>query len=117
MLEFLRGVPIVILLVIATTLEVSGDALVRLAILPPALGVRWATLFAGALLLLGYGTFLNLAPVEFGRVVGLYIAVLFIVWQVINAIVFRSFPGLPVLLGGLLIVAGGAIVTFWRPQG
>jgi len=25
--------------------------------------------------------FLNLAPIEFGRVVGLYIATLFVVWQ------------------------------------
>src|SRR5256885_1495400 len=32
----------------------------------------------------GYGFFLNLAPIEFGQVVGLYIATLFVVWQVID---------------------------------
>lgn len=45
-------------------------------------------LLLGAALLLGYGSSLNTAPVEFGRVVGLYIAILFIVWQIINFMVF-----------------------------
>jgi hypothetical protein len=59
---------------------------------------------------------LNLAPLEFGRVVGIYVATLFIVWQVINFIAFRSLPSLPVLVGGTLVVVGGAIVAFWEPQ-
>ena len=42
------------------------------------------------LLLAGYGTFLNLAPLEFGKVVGLYIATLFVVWQVITFFAFRT---------------------------
>ena len=67
-------------------------------------------------LLLGYGAFLNLSPVEFGRVVGLYISTLFVVWQLINFAVFRTAPALPVAAGGALIIAGGTLVTFWRPQ-
>jgi small multidrug resistance family-3 protein len=66
-------------------------------------------------LLLAYGTFLNLAPLDFGRVIGLYLATLFVVWQVINFIVFRALPTLPTLIGGALVIAGGAIITFWRP--
>ena len=68
----------------------------------------------GMLLLLGYGIFLNLAPVEFGRIVGLYISTLFVVWQIVNYISFRISPGMPVIIGGSLIVAGGLIVTFWN---
>jgi small multidrug resistance family-3 protein len=68
----------------------------------------------GAVLLAGYGTFLNLAPLEFGQVVGLYIAVLFVMWQIINFLFFRTLPTLPVFTGGLLIVAGGLIVSFWK---
>jgi small multidrug resistance family-3 protein len=64
---------------------------------------------------LGYGSFLNLAPVSFGRVVGLYIATLFVVWQLINYIAFHSVPTIPILLGGALVICGGAIVTFWAP--
>jgi hypothetical protein len=103
-------------LLIATTLEVSGDALVRLAIFNHLGLTRVALMFAGAALLFGYGFSLNLAPVEFRQVVGLYIATLFIVWQIINFIVFRTSPNLPILIGGSLIVIGGLIVTFWKAE-
>ncbi len=76
---------------------------------------RLGLFLAGAMLLFGYGSFLNLAPLEFGRVVGLYIATLFVVWQVINFIAFRSVPTLPILVGGALIIAGGAVITLWKP--
>ena len=68
----------------------------------------------GAALVFGYATFLNLAPLEFREVVGLYIATLFIVWQVINFVFFRTLPTMPVVIGGAMIVAGGLIVTFWQ---
>jgi small multidrug resistance family-3 protein len=76
--------------------------------------VRLGWFLAGAALLFGYGALLNLAPLEFGRVVGLYIATLFVVWQVINFVVFRSPPTMPIVLGGALIIIGGAVVTFWK---
>jgi small multidrug resistance family-3 protein len=114
MFKVFQSLPIAVLLLIATTLEVSGDAVVRVAIYRHTGTFRAALLLAGAALLLGYGSFLNLAPVDFGRVVGLYIATLFVVWQVINFLVFRTTPGLPVWLGGALVVAGGLITTFWR---
>jgi small multidrug resistance family-3 protein len=70
----------------------------------------------GAALLFGYGFSLNLAPIEFRQVVGLYIATLFVVWQIINTVVFRTYPTAPIVIGGTLIVVGGLIVTFWvRP--
>jgi hypothetical protein len=114
MFQAVRSIPIALLLLIATTLEASGDAVVRLAIYQHAGAVRIALLLLGAVLLLGYGTFLNTAPVAFGRIVGLYIATLFVIWQIINFLAFRTLPGLPVWLGGVLVVAGGLIVTYWR---
>lgn len=104
-------------LIIATTVEVSGDAVVRIALHNHA-GItlfRIGLFAAGAALLFAYGTFLNLAPLEFREVVGLYIATLFIVWQVINFVFFRTVPTPPIMLGGALIVAGGTIVSFWKP--
>jgi len=115
MLKILQSVHPLILLVIATTLEVSGDAVLRMAIYNHAGALRILLFLAGAALLFGYGSFLNLAPLQFGRVVGLYVATLFVVWQPINYIAFRALPTLPTLVGGALILAGGAIVTFWRP--
>lgn len=114
MFKVLQSLPIPVLLLIATTLEVSGDAIVRLAIYNHAGLVRFAFFAAGAALLLGYGSFLNTAPVEFGRIVGLYIATLFVIWEIINFAVFRTLPALPVWLGGTLVIAGGLIITFWR---
>lgn len=114
MFKALQGMPIALLLLIATTLEVSGDAIVRLAIYQYAGPTRIALMLAGALLLLGYGSALNTAPVEFGRIVGLYIATLFVVWQVITFLVFKTVPALPVWIGGAFVVAGGLIITYWR---
>ncbi|MEP6674056.1 MAG: hypothetical protein ABJA78_02850 [Ferruginibacter sp.] len=104
----------VIFILVATILEVTGDAIIRNSIYNHTGIARLALLVCGGLLLLGYGTALNLAPVEFGEIVGLYIATLFVVWQVGSFIAFKTVPSLPVIIGGLLIVAGGLIVTFWK---
>ena len=101
-------------LIAATVMEASGDAVVRIGLGNPAWPVRLALFAGGAALLFGYGLMLNLAPLEFGRVVGLYIATLFVVWQVVNFISFRTAPDLPVIVGGALIVLGGLIVSFAR---
>jgi small multidrug resistance family-3 protein len=116
MIKALNAVPLLVLLLIAATLEAAGDAVVRMAIYNHVGPVRIGLFLAGAALLLTYGTFLNLAPLDFGRVVGLYLATLFVVWQVINFVAFRSLPTLPILIGGVLVIAGGAIMTFWKPD-
>ena len=105
-----------VFILICTILESTGDAIVRKCLYNYTGAVRFGLMFVGMLLLLGYGIFLNLAPVEFSRVVGLYIATLFAVWQIINYITFRTMPALPVFIGGSLIVAGGLIVTFWNSK-
>jgi hypothetical protein len=98
---------VLLLLIVATTLEASGDAVIRLGIYKHSGSIRLALFLGGAALLFGYGSILNLAPVEFSRVVGVYIAILFVVWQLINFVAFRTTPALPVMIGG-------ALVTFWR---
>jgi small multidrug resistance family-3 protein len=105
---------IFLFLILATSLETFGDAIVRIGIGQTAWLPRSGLFLAGAVLLFGYGLSLNLAPIEFNRVVGLYIATLFVVWQVVNFIMFRTLPDMPILLGGALIVGGGLIVTFWK---
>ena len=107
-------IPLFAFLIAATSLEATGDALVRLGINQNQWMARSLLFVAGAILLFGYGVSVNLAPVDFGRVVGLYIAILFIMWQIINFLVFRAAPVPPVTVGGLLIVVGGAIVTLWK---
>src|SRR5262245_39601030 len=114
MLKCLQNIHPFVFIAICTTLEAIGDAIVRKSLYEQVGVARAGLLLLGMILLLGYGIFLNLAPVEFGRVVGLYIATLFVVWQIVSYISFRTLPTLPVIIGGGLIVAGGLIVTFWR---
>jgi small multidrug resistance family-3 protein len=109
------GLPPLVFLVIATILEATGDAIVRQALYDHAGAARVAWFLAGAVFLFGYGVLLNLAPLDFGRVIGLYLATLFVVWQGINFVFFRTVPTLPTVVGGALVVAGGAIITFWKP--
>jgi hypothetical protein len=105
---------IFLFLILATSLETFGDAIVRIGIGQTAWLPRSGLFLAGAILLFGYGLSLNLAPIDFYRVVGRYMASLFIVWQIVNLVVFRTWPDMPILFGGALIVAGGLIVTFWN---
>jgi len=116
MAKFLQNIHPIFFLLIATILEVTGDAIIRKCIYNHTGTARIAFGLVGAILLFGYGFFLNLAPVEFGKVVGLYIATLFVVWQVITYITFKSVPSLPIIVGGILVVAGGLIITFWKPK-
>ena len=102
-------------LLAATLLEVSGDAVVRMGLVNSTTGGgRFGLFLLGAALLFGYGVFLNSAPIAFGEVVGLYIAVLFVVWQFVAFAFFRSVPSLPVLVGGAMVVAGGLTITYWK---
>ena len=113
-MKLFADMPILLLLVIATTLEVTGDAIIRKSLFEHAGMARIGLFLAGAALLAGYGTFLNLAPLEFGQVVGLYIATLFVMWQAITFLTFRTLPTVPIMLGGVMIVTGGLIVSFWK---
>jgi len=115
MIKILQNIHPVVFLIIATILEVSGDAIIRKSIYNHTGIYRIGLMLMGTILLFGYGFVLNLTPVEFGKVVGLYIATLFVVWQIINYIAFHTLPGLPIIVGGALIIAGGLIITFWKP--
>ena len=103
-------------LIAATVMEASGDAVVRMGLTQQTWPMRCMLFVAGAVLLFGYGLTLNLAPLDFSRIIGLYLATLFIVWQIISWFSFGSVPTLPILVGGLLIVAGGLIVSFYQPS-
>jgi drug/metabolite transporter (DMT)-like permease len=98
----------------ATILEATGDAIVRVALHHPSIPARIGLFLIGGVFLTLYGTSLNLAPVEFAAVTGMYIATLFVVFQITNYVFFRTLPTGSVLLGGTLIVAGGLIVSLWK---
>jgi hypothetical protein len=98
----------------ATVFEALGDAIIRMAIGASRTPVRVGFFVLGSALLSLYGTSLNLAPVEFATVTGLYIAMLFVVFQLTNVVLFHTMPTLPVMVGGVLIISGGLTVYLWK---
>ena len=94
-----------IALVVAAILEVGGDALTRMG-----LRERPVFLAAGALTLFIYGVVVNQGHFDFGRLMGVYIAVFFLVSQIVAFAFFRDVPNYKTLAGGLLIVLGGAVI-------
>lgn len=105
---------IFLFVLMATIFEAAGDAVIRLALHHQSLTARVGFFLLGTCLLTAYGTSLNLAPVEFATVVGLYIATLFVVFQITNYIAFQTLPTVPVMIGGVLIVSGGTLIYAWR---
>jgi small multidrug resistance family-3 protein len=92
-------------LVLAAALEVGGDALVRIG-----LHNYGYSLAAGAFTLFAYGVVVNQSGVDFNRLMGIYIAVFFVVAQAISFILFRQIPDDRIILGGGFIVTGGLLI-------
>ena len=98
----------------ATVFEAAGDAIVRIALHHQSLSARIGLFCLGYILLALYGTSLNLAPVEFAAVTGIYVATLFVVFQIVNFVFLGVLPTPAILVGGTFIVIGGLTVALWR---
>jgi drug/metabolite transporter superfamily protein YnfA len=92
-------------LILAALLEVGGDALVRIG-----LHSYGYSLAGGAFALFAYGMVVNQGGVDFNRLMGIYIAVFFVVSQVISLVLFKQVPDDRLLLGGGFIVTGGLVI-------
>jgi small multidrug resistance family-3 protein len=96
----------------ATIFEAFGDAVIRLSLHGASLRARIGLFIAGSALLTLYGTSLNLAPVDFAAVTGLYLATLVVAFQAANYVFFHAVPTLPVLGGCVLVISGGLVIYF-----
>lgn len=101
-------------LLIAAILEASGDAFVRYGLYSQSPMIRSGFLALGAIVLFAYGLTVNTPPWNFGRLLGVYVTLFFLIAQLINWFGFGLRPTLPILVGGTLIIAGGLTITFWR---
>ena len=107
------NLPITLLILfVAALLEAGGDALVRTGLHASTSLPRFAFFLLGGLVLFAYGYVVNSPPWDFGRLLGVYVVFFFIAAQLISYFVFNSMPGKAILLGGLFIVIGGAIMSF-----
>jgi len=96
-----------LVLVVAAVLEMGGDAAIRYGLVRPS----HAWLIIGGVALVAYGLTVNSnRSIDFGRLMGAYIAVLFLVSQVIAWVIFSERPSATLIGGGALIVAGGFVI-------
>ena len=110
----MNSLAILAVLTLAAVLEAGGDALARNGLHASTFASRVGFLATGAAVLFAYGVTVNAPPWDFGRLLGVYVALFFVVAQLINLLAFGMKPGLPIYLGGLLIISGGLLITFWR---
>jgi drug/metabolite transporter superfamily protein YnfA len=104
-----------LLLLLAALFEAGGDALVRIGLHSPSLPMRVGLFAAGGVVLFAYGFAVNSPSWDFGKLLGVYVTLFFVVAQVINMVCFGVRPDLPIFVGGALILGGGLLITLWRP--
>ena len=102
---------LVVVLIVSALLEVGGDAGMRAGLQGKPAGFA-----VGALLLISYGLVVNLTKLDFSKLMGIYIALFFVVSQILAILVFKEKIHTSIVLGGALIVVGGCIMTFWRTK-
>jgi small multidrug resistance family-3 protein len=110
----MNNLAILAVLIAAAALESGGDALARSGLHAHATLIRIGFFAATAMVLFIYGITVNLPPWDFGKLLGVYVALFFVVAQLINLFAFGMKPSLPIYCGGVLIVSGGLLMTFWR---
>jgi hypothetical protein len=101
-------------LIVAASLEVFGDACFQSGMYRSEGSMRGVWMVAGAGLLALYGWFVNLPQWDFGKLLGVYVALFFLVAQVVARYRFQQTPTMPIYVGGGLIVMGGLVITFWK---
>jgi hypothetical protein len=103
-----------VILSLAAFLEVSGDACFQSGLQQVA-GISRAKWFLlGTLTLAMYGLFVNLPKWDFGKLLGVYVVLFFVIAQIVAKVRFHQSPTTPILTGGTLIVMGGLVITFWK---
>ena len=103
-----------VVLVIAASLEVLGDSFFQSGLYRSSGSNRSLWFLVGVGVLGMYGLFVNLPQWDFGKLLGVYVALFFVVAQVVAKVRFQQTPSTPILVGGSLIVAGGLVITFWK---
>jgi len=101
-------------LAIAAFLEVYGDACFAAGLNHATGSRRFLWFLAGTCVLAGYSLFLNSSQVDFGKLLGVYVVLFFLIAQLVAKVQFHKSRTTPIMAGGALIVAGGLVITFWK---
>jgi drug/metabolite transporter superfamily protein YnfA len=101
-------------LALAAFVEAWGDSFFQVGFYKSSGTGRVLAILAGAAVLTLYGSVVNVPRWDFGKLLGAYVVLFFIMAQVLNKVRFGQSPSAPIYAGGALIVAGGLVVMFWK---
>ncbi len=101
-------------LALAAYLEVQGDACFQAGLYRSSGTKQIGWFLAGTVVLVGYSLFLNASKIDFGKLLGIYVVLFFLVAQVVAKLQFHQSPTKPIYVGGAFVVLGGLIMTLWR---
>ena len=101
-------------LTLAAFLEAWGDSFFQVGFYRSSGLGRVLALLAGAAVLAAYGSVVNVPRWDFGRLLGVYVVLFFLMAQILNKVRFGQAPTIPIWAGGGLIATGGLVIAFWK---
>lgn len=104
-----------VILAFAAFLEALGDSFFQSGLYRASGATRTLFLVLGTLVLALYGFTVNTPRWDFGRLLGIYVVLFFVVAQILAKVRFHQSPTLPIYVGGAFIVSGGILIAFWKP--
>src|SRR5262252_3810962 len=102
-----------LILIVAAVLEAYGDSCFQSGLYRASGIGRILAFVGGTLSLAAYGLVVNSPRWDFGKLLGIYVVLFFLLAQVIARVRFGQAPTSAIFAGGALIVAGGAVITLW----
>jgi hypothetical protein len=103
-----------LVLAIAAYLEVQGDACFQSGLYHSSGAKQIGWFVAGTVVLVCYSLFLNSSQIDFGKLLGIYVVLFFLVAQIVAGLQFHQSPSKPIYVGGAFVVIGGLIMTLWK---
>jgi small multidrug resistance family-3 protein len=103
-----------LILALAALLEALGDSFFQASFYRSSGFGRIVWFLAGTAVLASYGSVVNIPRWDFGKLLGVYVVLFFVMAQILNKVRFQQSPTTPIYVGGTLIIAGGLIIAYWK---
>ena len=103
-----------LVLALAAYFEIQGDACFQAGLYHSSGGKQIGWFISGEIVLVCYSLFLNSSKIDFGKLLGIYVVLFFLVAQIVAKLQFHQSPSKPIYVGGAFVVVGGLIMTRWK---
>jgi small multidrug resistance family-3 protein len=101
-------------LTLAAFLEAHGDSFFQVGLHRSSGVGRVLPFVFGPVVVALYGMVVNVLRWDFGKLLGVYVVMFFLMAQLQAKVRFGQSPTPPIYAGGALIVAGGLVIAFWK---